>query len=287
LNGKSQPSKGPLTEPFHISAKLDHVVLREGVNIAPFAVDVSGVGDRPQVLSMSGTMKSATLGANLATDNGTRQIKFNTNDAGQLIKGMFGLTSIHGGNMDVAVQLSPPPGKNATPIDYTGSIVIRDFKVTNQPFLARLFSAASIIGFVDLLRGQGISVDRLQVPFTMHGGVLDIHDARATGPSLGITADGYLDRRSNQIALEGALAPLSTINSVLGAIPLVGDVLVSKKGEGVIGMSYAVNGDADEPKISVNPLSVLTPGIFRRIFEGTPHAPPAEANTNPAQPKGP
>ncbi len=162
--------------------------------------------------------------------------------------------------------------------------------MTNQPFLARLFSAASFGGFFDVLRGQGIGVDKLEVPFRMHGGVLDIHDARASGPSLGMTADGYIDRRSNQIALEGAIAPLSGINNVLGAIPLVGDVLVGKKGEGVIGMSYSISGDADKPQISMNPLSVLTPGIFRRIFEGTPHAPatpPAEANTKTnTPPKG-
>ena len=79
---------------------------------------------------------------------------------------------------------------------------------------------------------------------------------------------------------------------MLGAIPLVGDVLVGKKGEGVIGVSYSISGDADKPEISINPLSVLTPGIFRRIFEGTPHA-PAEANISttpppdqPTQPKG-
>jgi hypothetical protein len=53
----------------------------------------------------------------------------------------------------------------------------------------------------------------------------------------------------------------------------LGKVLVSKKGEGIIGMSYSVRGDAEQPHIFVNPLSVLTPGIFRRIFEGTPEAP--------------
>lgn len=291
-NNNAQPNKAPPTEPFHISARLDHVLLREGVSIAPFAFDTSGVGDKPQSFSMSGVMaKGATLSANLTNDGGTRQIKFNSTDAGQLIKGLFGFTSIRGGTLDVNAALSPSEKRDSGkgPVDFSGSIVIHDFKVTNQPFLARLFSAASFGGFADLLRGDGIGVDKMEVPFMMHGGVLDIHDARAAGPSLSITADGYLDRRSNQIALEGAFAPLSGINSILGAIPVVGDVLISKKGEGFIGMSYAVNGNADEPNISVNPLSVLAPGIFRRLFEGVPHAPPAEANTStaPPPPKGP
>lgn len=275
-----KPAK-PSVAPFHITVRLDRVIMRDGVTIAPFALDTSGAGDKPQSLSMSGTIgKSGTLSANLAMNNGMRQIKFTATDAGDLIKGLFGFGSIHGGTLEMKANLSPQekvaPGK--PPVDYTGSIVIKDMKVTNQPFLARLFSAMSFGGLFDLLRGQGISVDKLEVPFRMHGGVLDIHDASATGPSLGMSADGYLDRRSSKIALEGAIAPLQGINSVLGAIPLVGDVLVSKKGEGVLGVSYKISGNADEPEISVNPLSVFTPGIFRRIFEGTPHA-PAEANT--------
>ena len=63
----------------------------------------------------------------------------------------------------------------------------------------------------------------------------------------------------------------------LGAIPLLGDLFVSKKGEGVFGMTYTAKGNADEPNISVNPLSMFTPGIFRRIFEGRV---PVEAQTS-------
>ena len=291
---QAKPPK-PSTAPFHVTAKLDRVVLRNGVIVSPFALDAGGIGDKPQSFSLSGSMgKGADLNANLAVVDGVREIHFKSSDVGTLIKGLFGFSSIHGGALDMSAKLSPPEKVAAgnAPVDYSGSIVMTDFKMTNQPFFARLFSAVSFGGLIDLLRGQGIGVDKLEVPFRMHGGVLDIHDAHASGPSLGMSADGYIDRRSNKIALEGAIAPLSGINNVLSAIPLVGDVLVSKKGEGVIGISYAISGNADEPKISVNPLSVLAPGIFRRIFEGTPHA-PAEANTTtapapdqPASPKG-
>jgi hypothetical protein len=112
--------------------------------------------------------------------------------------------------------------------------------------------------------------------------VIDVKGARATGPSIGFTADGYIDRPKNAVALKGTLVPLFGLNSVLGAIPLVGDVLVSKKGEGVFGMTYSIHGNADQPDIDVNPLSVLTPGIFRRIFEGRmPNSAQAPSNIAP------
>jgi hypothetical protein len=57
---------------------------------------------------------------------------------------------------------------------------------------------------------------------------------------------------------------------MLGAVPILGDLLISKKGEGIFGLTYAMKGSLNEPSLTVNPLSVLTPGIFRRIFEFDP-----------------
>ena len=50
------------------------------------------------------------------------------------------------------------------------------------------------------------------------------------------------------------------------AIPLIGKVLGGEKGEGVFGVSYKVKGNSSNPTVLVNPLSILTPGVFRKIF---------------------
>ena len=288
--GQPDKTAAPDNEPFDINVNLGRLVLRKGVTLSPFAFSTSGVGDRPQAMTLSGTLsKTTSLHGVLVTEGGERKIHLNTNDTGLLVKGLFGFSGMRGGEMNLTAALSPKPttaeiAANHVP-DYRGEVAITNFTVVNQPFLTRLLSAGSFGGLIDLLRGGGIAVDRLAVPFSMQSGVLTIHDARASGPSVGITADGYVDRRSNKLALEGALAPVYGLNGALGAIPLLGDVLVSKKGEGIIGVSYSVTGNTDEPEISVNPLSMLTPGILRRIFEGTPHAP--QAPPNPAKPKAP
>ena len=49
--------------------------------------------------------------------------------------------------------------------DYAGQAVIRDFTLVNQAFMTRIFSSGSLQGFVDLMRGQGVTIDSLQVPF--------------------------------------------------------------------------------------------------------------------------
>jgi len=302
-NGKAAASTPRATSstgfdgPFHVSVKVDRAVLRSGVAIAPFNIDYAGVGERIGSLALNGTLgKNASLAGNIVPSGADRKLVVTSNDVGLLARGLFGFQSMKGGKLDLQIVLhgpvnpaaSDPPAAN----DYQGVMKLEDFRLLNQPFLARLFSAGSLIGFGNLLQGDGIAIDELRVPFSSRNGVLAIQDARATGPAIGVSAEGYLDRPKNEIAIKGTLVPLFGINSVLGFIPLLGDLLVSKPGEGIIGMTYSVAGDPEEPRISVNPLSMVTPGILRRIFEGKmPDAANAPSNVKPAPatatPQGP
>jgi hypothetical protein len=73
------------------------------------------------------------------------------------------------------------------------------------------------------------------------------------------------------------------LNSALGSIPILGKVLVGRQGKGVVGITFAIKGKLDEPTVLVNPMSVMTPGIFRQIFEFTGSV-PDQAVPPPASP---
>ncbi|GAA0531953.1 hypothetical protein FHS83_002738 [Rhizomicrobium palustre] len=275
-------------EPFHVNAKLDRIVLREGVSLANTALDVSGVADRPATMNLSSSLSgksplTMTIGP---TDSG-RRLVMSTGDMGLLLKGVFGFTSMQGGKLDVNANFNgrvDQPGP-ADAADFQGKAVLKDFRVLNQPFLARLFSAGSLMGLANLMQGQGIAVDSLEVPFSSKNGVISVRDVRASGPAIGATAEGYVDRPKSVIAIKGSLVPLFGINSVLGNIPILGTLVTSKEGEGIIGMTYSVSGNSGEPSVSVNPLSALAPGILRRIFEGRiPNASQAPSNAVPPPP---
>ena len=286
--GGSGRSSSAFDEPFHVSARLDRIVLRSGVVIAPFALDVTGFEDRPATMTLSGSIgKAGTIAGSIGPAGNDRHLSLTASDAGTLARGLFGFSSMKNGKLDVQATLHGPAmassADSAAANDYEGTVLLSDFRLLNQPFLARLFSAGSLIGFGNLLQGGGIAVDELKIPFSASNGVFGIHDARATGPAIGVSADGYLDRPRNEIALKGTLVPLFGINSVLGIIPGLGNLLVSKPGEGIIGMVYTASGDADEPKVTINPLSLAFPGITRRIWEGKmPEAANAPSNVPPA-----
>ncbi len=277
--------------PFHIDARLDRLAMRDGVAIAPFNLDLAGVGDKPSSLTLSGSIgKTGSLSGSMEATASGRKLMVQTSDAGQLIQGLFAFESIKSGNLKLEATLpgratNSEPAPGATP-DYQGTLDIENFQVMNQPLLARLFSAGSFTGLGDLMGGGGISLETLNVPFSSKNNVISVHDAIARGRAIGATADGYIDRPKNQVALKGSLIPAYGLNSVLGDIPVLGTVLGSKKGEGLFGVTYSATGNADEPKIDVNPLSALAPGILRRIFQG--HIPTASnAPSNQAMPNPP
>ena len=51
------------------------------------------------------------------------------------------------------------------------------------------------------------------------------------------------------------------------AVPL-GQLLSGGDGEGILAMTFSVNGPIRDPSFSVNPLSILAPGFLRKIFSG-------------------
>ena len=288
-------SSGKLKEPsfngpFHVNARVDRYVLREGVVVAPFALDISGIDNRPSALTLTGSLGRNTLNASLTQTPQGRRISVTSNDAGTLVKGLIGFTSLRGGDLDVSVLLpgkaTDAPSADPKVPDFTGTLNMKGIAVLNQPFLARFFTVGSLTGFGNLMQNNGIQVDQLNVPFSSKNGVISVNGVRATGPAIGLTAEGWIDRPKNVIALKGSLVPIFGLNGIINNIPLIGDVLGGKKGEGIFAFTYSATGNADEPDVSVNPLSALAPGFLRQLFQGKmPDA--ANAPSNAPAPSAP
>ena len=67
--------------------------------------------------------------------------------------------------------------------------------------------------------------------------------------------------------MTGTFMPAYGLNRIFGELPLVGMILGNGRDRGLIGVTFKLTGDADEPTLTINPLSVIAPGIFRSIFE--------------------
>jgi hypothetical protein len=197
------------------------------------------------------------------TGSGSGQLYLKSEDAGFAARAIVGVDNIKGGQVEAKGAWTF--GENPTAAI---NVKAKGFLVSKVPAMAHLLSSvASLTGMVEALNGQGITFTDLDAPMTMANGTLTLTDCRATGPSLGITAKGAVNLSSGALDIDGVLVPSYGLNSFLGNLPILGDLLVSRRGEGIFGITYSVNGDADNPRVGVNPLSAITPGILRRIFE--------------------
>ena len=147
------------------------------------------------------------------------------------------------------------------------NLKIHDFKLQDVPILAKILSLASLQGFADLLTGEGIRFKELEMDLTTKKNLITIDEMYAIGPSISVLLSGYVVK-GELISLRGTLVPATTLNKVIGSIPILGNILVGKKtGEGIFGVSFKVKGPPKDLKTTVNPIKTLTPRFITRTLE--------------------
>ncbi len=268
-----------------VNARLNRVDLKNGVQVRDSTLTVFSDTGRVEDLSFRGAIEGGTVHVDVKRATPvTRRVIATTTNAGTLIKGLLDNDEVSGGRLNLtATLLEPEPGSADVEID--GTLQLEQFRVMNVPLLARLLTVGSFTGLGDLLQGEGIWFDKLDVPFKTAQGVWTLEDGRAYGPSLGLTIEGGLDTDMAATDLKGTIVPAYAVNSVLGKVPLIGDLFVNREGEGLFAITYRIVGSEEGSNIYVNPLSALAPGFLRRLFEldvldDEPSVAPKEAITD-------
>ena len=155
----------------------------------------------------------------------------------------------------------PTPGMRCTaPPELT------DFRISRAAGLGKLLQAMTLYGLLDVLRGPGLAFTELVAPFTLSDDMLELADARAFSPSLGLTVRGRIDIDDGTADLQGTIVPEYFFNSLLGNVPLVGRLFSPERGGGLFAASYSLRGKLDDPEVTVNSLAALTPGFLRGLF---------------------
>lgn len=206
-------------------------------------------------------------GGNLAVSivpgaDGLLTLKAAAGDAGALLAALDITPNVVGGTLRVDGKEDPARADRAI----VGKLAIEEFRLVNAPGFAKLLSVALLTGVLDSLRGEGIGFRRLDADIAWADPKIEIKDGRMHGAALGITARGQVDLAADTLDLEGTLVPAYAVNSILGNIPLIGQLLVGERGSGVFAANYRASGAMADVQTSINPLATLTPGFLRRLF---------------------
>lgn len=184
-------------------------------------------------------------------------------DAGAALRA-FGLYSkMKGGKLTIR---STPKTAGDT---VNGTVEITDFSLVKAPVLARLLGTLSLPGLLNTLNGDGVSFSKLSAgygwTYRPNGSLITLKEGRTSGNAMGLTFDGQVDLNTKTINVSGTVIPLSDINKLISDIPLVGN-LITGGSDSLFAATYTLKGPTNDPQVSVNPLSVLAPGIVRRVL---------------------
>ncbi|TAN60627.1 MAG: DUF3971 domain-containing protein [Magnetospirillum sp.] len=251
--------------PMAVTANVKTMWLSEKGGLTNASASLQRDAEDWRTLTLKGGLPGGKVFNASLQPSGPRRRTFSvtSDDAGAMFRAFDVYGTMSGGDLSVDGYIDD----TKTEQPFIGTLKVSDYHVRNAPALARLLTVVAMTGIVDLLQGEGVGFSSLDVPFTLSDGLLEVRDGRAWGAALGLTAKGQIDLDHSRMALEGTVVPAYVLNSVLGNIPVLGWLITGgDKGGGVIAFNYSMKGPTADPSVVVNPLSALTPGFLRKLF---------------------
>jgi len=260
----AKPSQGNASKDntaWVADVSFDKVLFKDGRGLGAVTAHAEHDGRRLQALQVQ-SGGPERLQATVKPQGNGRQVSVRAADGGALLRALGVLQTVDGGQLAVDGRYDDSGVVSVL----SGTADLRQFHVRDAPTLGKLLQALTVYGIGDAMSGPGLAFSQLTAPFHWDGSVLDLNEVQAFSASLGLTAQGRIDTARRTFDLKGTIVPAYVLNSALGRIPLLGRLFSAEQGGGLFAVNYAVRGPLDDPTVSVNPLSALTPGFLRRMF---------------------
>jgi hypothetical protein len=254
----------PKTVPgWNLDARCARVRLANGVETTNVLIKGHGDGEAIRSLDTLGVLQGgSSFALKIQGAGGERHLRLDAQDGGLMLRGLDIAQVLQGGRLVVDGTFND--ADRYAPI--SGKAEVYGPRLTQTPAVGKLLQAITIYGLADVMRGPGIGLTQIDVPFVYDGAAVNISNARAYNPSLGITVHGRIGTRAGRVDINGTVVPAYVLNSALGNLPVLGKLFSPEKGGGVFAVQFGVRGDLDNPVVTVNPASALTPGFLRGLF---------------------
>ncbi len=264
--GSEEP--GSATRPITVTGKMERLTgfHDEVLSDVTLTYSTSG-GSSGSAKFAANTSSGAKVAVKDVTEDGLRALEIQSSDAGAVLRFMDIYEHMAGGTMKFALG-GPADGT------LTGQVDASNFEIVNESKLQSLVSSSPDGDGRSLNKAVKREIDTSRVKFergfaqiAKGKGALVLKQGVLRGPSIGSTFQGTLYDSAGNMDMTGTFMPAYGLNRIFGELPLVGIILGNGRDRGLIGVTFKLTGDADEPKLTINPLSVIAPGIFRSIFE--------------------
>jgi len=235
---------------------LDELRISDGIALTGFKAALDTRGGARGSFSARVNGRTRVEGDVIPSRGGRSAFRIRSEDAGGLLSAAGMLEDARNGRLDLSLTPTGQPGS------YDGVLRIEQLRVKRAPALAALLNTISIVGLLEQFYGQGLHFAEVAARFRLTPERLILLESSAVGASVGISMDGYFDLAAKQMDMQGVLSPVYVLNAIGGAL--------TRRGEGLLGFNFTLRGPSDAPRVTVNPLSALTPGFLREIFRRAP-----------------
>lgn len=242
-----------------LDAQIDTLIGFNNQTIADAKMTLQSDGGFPSALTFGGIHGGGgAVNASIEGGNGSSWLSVNSVNGGAAIGFLDFSGGITGGQLSVSANLAQ--GGGAT----VGQALLNNFQVGESRSLDQLSRS---VARNTAQAAQARTFERARMEFTLRGDQIIIDDASLRGPALGVTLNGAVNTQSSQLRLNGVFVPAYGLNNAFSRIPILGPIMGGDRDQGLLGVTFRVSGPVSEPLLTVNPISAIAPGVFRRIFE--------------------
>ncbi|MCV3737453.1 DUF3971 domain-containing protein [Rhizobium sp. TRM96647] len=249
-----------------VRADIGRVVGFNGEALRSFKLAYAHDGTRLSGLDLTGVTGSGqAVVAKLSKGGAEQTLEVTTGDAGALARLSNLYRHMGGGLLNMKLR----GGADGA---WRGPVDIRQFRLEGEEKLRSIVSTPA--GGKSLNEAVRSEIDTSSMRFergfafvVSKDGTLRVENGVVRGDAVGATFQGMVRNASGQMEMTGTFMPAYGLNRLFAELPLIGFILGNGSDRGLIGITFKLTGPFDQPRLMINPLSVIAPGVFRNIFE--------------------
>ena len=144
---------------------------------------------------------------------------------------------------------------------------VKNFSIRDGSKFENLIKSTRFFDIISVIKDSQNEFSYMEVPINQEGDLTTVKDAFVIGGLVGFTFSGDVNRVSKNSNFDGFYGPLYLFDKYIDDIPLFNNFLTNNKNESLLGANFSVARIEGETSVTVNPLSLVTPGKTKRIFK--------------------
>jgi len=251
-----------------INARLDRVTGFNGEVFSDVSFAYAKRGALIDDIDLSAlTASGQAVVARLVKAGADNTLELTTSDAGAFVRFTDIYRNMRGGLLNLRLR---DRGGNS----WRGTVDVRKFSLVGEQRLQSMVSTPAGEDGRSLNQAVRRNIDVSTAQFErgfaqllLDRGTIRVGSGVLRGVDVGATFQGTIRDANGRMDMTGTFMPAYGLNRLFGELPLIGALLGNGRDRGLLGITFKLTGPFNQPHLTINPLSIIAPGVFRNIFE--------------------